>query len=181
MDGSRLADPRRPTQYPGNERMPAPLRITDTTFRDAHQSLLATRLRIEDMEPIAARMGQPWAVLGRGVGGRDLRHHNALPCGRPVGAVAHLQEADAQYPPDDAAAWAVARGVPQLCRRRCGGVRRALRRDRNRCLPGVRRAERRAQPVSRRGGCEEGREAPPDDDLLLGLPRHQDGRSHFQP
>ena len=36
--------------------MPAPLRITDTTFRDAHQSLLATRLRIEDMEPIAARM-----------------------------------------------------------------------------------------------------------------------------
>ena len=36
--------------------MPTPLRITDTTFRDAHQSLLATRLRIEDMEPIAARM-----------------------------------------------------------------------------------------------------------------------------
>ena len=36
--------------------MPAPLRISDTTFRDAHQSLLATRLRIEDMEPIAARM-----------------------------------------------------------------------------------------------------------------------------
>ena len=36
--------------------MPAPLRISDTTFRDAHQSLLATRLRIEDMAPIAARM-----------------------------------------------------------------------------------------------------------------------------
>ena len=56
MDGSKLADPRRPTPYPRNDRMPAPLRITDTTFRDAHQSLLATRLRIEDMEPIAARM-----------------------------------------------------------------------------------------------------------------------------
>ncbi len=33
-----------------------PIKITDTTFRDAHQSLMATRLRIEDMEPIAERM-----------------------------------------------------------------------------------------------------------------------------
>jgi len=32
------------------------LKITDTTFRDAHQSLLATRLRTADMEPIAADM-----------------------------------------------------------------------------------------------------------------------------
>ncbi|MCH8205420.1 MAG: pyruvate carboxylase subunit B [Chloroflexi bacterium] len=33
-----------------------PIKITDTTFRDAHQSLMATRLRIADMEPIAADM-----------------------------------------------------------------------------------------------------------------------------
>ena len=33
-----------------------PIKITDTTFRDAHQSLMATRLRIEDMEPIAPQM-----------------------------------------------------------------------------------------------------------------------------
>ena len=33
-----------------------PVKITDTTFRDAHQSLMATRFRIEDMEPIAQRM-----------------------------------------------------------------------------------------------------------------------------
>ena len=33
-----------------------PIKITDTTFRDAHQSLMATRLRIADMEPIAAQM-----------------------------------------------------------------------------------------------------------------------------
>lgn len=32
--------------------------ITDTTFRDAHQSLLATRLKTEDMEPIASRMDE---------------------------------------------------------------------------------------------------------------------------
>jgi pyruvate carboxylase subunit B len=33
-----------------------PIKITDTTFRDAHQSLMATRLRIADMEPIAPDM-----------------------------------------------------------------------------------------------------------------------------
>ena len=31
-------------------------RITDTTLRDAHQSLLATRMRVEDMLPIAPEM-----------------------------------------------------------------------------------------------------------------------------
>ena len=33
-----------------------PVKITDTTFRDAHQSLMATRLRTSDLEPIAADM-----------------------------------------------------------------------------------------------------------------------------
>ncbi|TET37986.1 MAG: pyruvate carboxylase subunit B [Dehalococcoidia bacterium] len=33
-----------------------PLKITDTTFRDGHQSSLATRMRTEDMEAIAAEM-----------------------------------------------------------------------------------------------------------------------------
>ena len=35
---------------------PDPIKITDTTFRDAHQSLMATRLRTSDMEPIAGEM-----------------------------------------------------------------------------------------------------------------------------
>ncbi|HDN80189.1 MAG TPA: oxaloacetate decarboxylase subunit alpha [Chloroflexi bacterium] len=35
-----------------------PVRITDTSFRDAHQSLLATRMRTEDMLPIAPKMDQ---------------------------------------------------------------------------------------------------------------------------
>ncbi|MBN2467134.1 MAG: pyruvate carboxylase subunit B [Deltaproteobacteria bacterium] len=34
----------------------SPLKITDTTFRDGHQSLLATRLRIEDMAPILEKV-----------------------------------------------------------------------------------------------------------------------------
>ena len=33
-----------------------PVKITDTTFRDGHQSLMATRLRTADMEPIAEAM-----------------------------------------------------------------------------------------------------------------------------
>lgn len=33
-----------------------PLRITDTTFRDGHQSSIATRLRTEDMLPLAPEM-----------------------------------------------------------------------------------------------------------------------------
>lgn len=33
-----------------------PLKISDTTFRDGHQSLMATRFRMEDMEPLLADM-----------------------------------------------------------------------------------------------------------------------------
>ena len=33
-----------------------PVKICDTTFRDAHQSSFATRMRMEDMEPVAAEM-----------------------------------------------------------------------------------------------------------------------------
>ena len=36
--------------------MSNPVKIIDTTFRDAHQSLMATRMRINDMLPICAKM-----------------------------------------------------------------------------------------------------------------------------
>ena len=35
-----------------------PLGITELVLRDAHQSLLATRMRIDDMLPIAAKLDQ---------------------------------------------------------------------------------------------------------------------------
>ena len=40
------------------------LGITDVVLRDAHQSLLATRLRLEDMLPIAGKLDQVgfWSV-----------------------------------------------------------------------------------------------------------------------
>ena len=40
------------------EKSKSPLGITDVVLRDGHQSLLATRLRLEDMLPIAPAMDQ---------------------------------------------------------------------------------------------------------------------------
>ena len=40
------------------EEVKRPLGITDVVLRDAHQSLLATRMRIDDMLPIAARLDE---------------------------------------------------------------------------------------------------------------------------
>lgn len=37
---------------------PKPVKITDTTFRDAHQSLVATRMRTDTMVPIAEKMDE---------------------------------------------------------------------------------------------------------------------------
>jgi pyruvate carboxylase len=62
--------------------------LTDTTMRDAHQSLLRHPHAHADMLPIApyyARM-LPAAVLARMLGRRHLRRRAALPEGRPVGA-----------------------------------------------------------------------------------------------
>ncbi len=41
-----------------------PVRICDTILRDAHQSLLATRMRTDDMLPIAAELDKVgfWSV-----------------------------------------------------------------------------------------------------------------------
>lgn len=35
-----------------------PIKITDTVLRDAHQSLLATRMRLDDMLPVAAKLDE---------------------------------------------------------------------------------------------------------------------------
>jgi len=38
--------------------MKNPLKITDVTLRDGHQSLIATRMRTEDMVPVAIKMDE---------------------------------------------------------------------------------------------------------------------------
>ena len=54
----------------------APLKILDTTLRDGHQSLLATRMKTEDMIPIAERMDEVgyWACEIWGVATFDTMH-----------------------------------------------------------------------------------------------------------
>lgn len=44
--------------------MTKPLAITEVVLRDAHQSLLATRLRVEDMLPIAEQLDRVgyWSI-----------------------------------------------------------------------------------------------------------------------
>ncbi len=46
------------TKKPDKQPAKNPLKITDTTLRDGHQSTLATRMRTEDMLPIAGRMNK---------------------------------------------------------------------------------------------------------------------------
>ncbi len=41
-----------------NQNNMKPLKITETVLRDGHQSLLATRMRTEDMLPIAEQLDQ---------------------------------------------------------------------------------------------------------------------------
>ncbi len=48
-----------------------PLKLSDTTFRDAHQSLMATRLRTEDMAPLPVS----WNVA------------NLVPAGHSAGSI----------------------------------------------------------------------------------------------
>ena len=66
------------------------LLITDTTMRDAHQSLLATRVRTYDMLAIADAVRSPHAqlVLPGNVGRCDFRHGDAVSAGRPVASTA---------------------------------------------------------------------------------------------
>ncbi|MFP4036389.1 MAG: carboxylase, partial [Desulfobacteraceae bacterium] len=53
-----------------------PIKIQDNTFRDGHQSLLATRMRTEDMLPIAERMDKVgfWAMEVWGGATFDAMH-----------------------------------------------------------------------------------------------------------
>jgi pyruvate carboxylase len=39
------------------------LGITEVVLRDAHQSILATRIRIDDMLPICAQIGCHWLLV----------------------------------------------------------------------------------------------------------------------
>ena len=87
--------------------------VTELALRDGHQSLLATRMALEDMVG-GLRGHRPGRLLERRMLGRGhLRLLHPLPQRGPLGAAAHVPQADAQLPPADAAArartcWATA-------------------------------------------------------------------------
>ena len=61
--------------------------VTDTTLRDAHQSLIATRMRTCDMLSLRPPMrGAAAALLARMLGRRHLRRGDALPARRTRGS-----------------------------------------------------------------------------------------------
>ena len=80
--------------------------VTDTTFRDAHQSLLATRVRTRDLLAVAGHVARTHAraVVARVLGRGDVRRGAALPLRGPVGAAGRAAPGGAEHLPADAAA-----------------------------------------------------------------------------
>ena len=95
-----------------------PLLWTDTTMRDAHQSLLATRVRTYDLLAIADAYARTRrrAVLTGNVGRRHVRHVDAVPQGVALAAARATPRADPQHPVPDAPARLERHGVLQLSR-----------------------------------------------------------------
>ena len=139
------------------------LQLTDTTLRDAHQSLFATRMRTHDMEVVAPHLARLLGgrVLAGGVGRRDVRRRAALPRRGPVGA----HRAAARAHPERLPADAPARAQPARLRALPGRGRPRVRlrggRRGRRHLPDLRRAEQRRADArgdrgDRRGGRRRG-------------------------
>ena len=99
--------------------------VTDTTMRDGHQSLLATRMRTYDIAGIASAYanGLPQLSVAGMLGRRHLRRGHALSGRGSVGAPGQGARARAQSSHSDAAARRQWRGLHQLSRQ-CGeGIR----------------------------------------------------------
>ena len=83
-----------------------PLGITDVVLRDAHQSILATRMRIDDMLPIAEKLDQVgyWSLESWGGATFDscIRFLGEDPWDRPEGLDASSRLALGWKPPRSA-------------------------------------------------------------------------------
>ncbi len=129
--------------------------VTELILRDAHQSLMATRMALEDMVPACEDLDKAGYWSRRVLGRRHLRRLHPLPERGPVGAAAHLPQADAEHPAADAAARPEPARLPALRGHGGRSLRREGGRERHGRLPRVRRAQRHPQPArapSRRCG-----------------------------
>ena len=95
-----------PSGFATDLRQRVTVEVTDTTFRDAHQSLLATRLRTKDLLRIAPYVGRmtPATVLGRVLGRGNLRRGAPFYCRGSLGAAGCTALQHAGPVPADAAA-----------------------------------------------------------------------------
>ena len=132
---------------------PNPVYITDLVLRDAHQSLLATRMRTEDMLPIAAKINQAgyWSIEMWGGATFDsmMRFLNEDPWERVRALKATMPDTRLQMLLRGQNAVGYRNYADDVVR----GVRPAGGAGRHRRVPGVRRPQRPAQPGDgHRGG-----------------------------
>ena len=130
--------------------MPKTIDVTELVLRDAHQSLMATRMAMEDMIPACADLDQAgyWSVECWGGATFDscIRFLNEDPWER----LRQFRKLLPNTPPADAAARPEPAGLPALRRYRGGPLRGEGGRERHGRFPRVRRAERHAQSAARR-------------------------------
>ena len=66
-----------------------PIKVTEVVLRDAHQSLLATRMTMDEMRPILPEMDKINYFSVECWGGATFDSCSPLPGRRPLGAPAH--------------------------------------------------------------------------------------------
>lgn len=92
-----------------------PLGITDVVLRDAHQSLFATRMRLDDMLPIAEKLDQVgfWSLETWGGATFDacIRYLGEDPWDR----IRQLKESHAQHAYADVVSWPKYFRLSSLC------------------------------------------------------------------
>ena len=144
--------------------------VTELVLRDAHQSLMATRMAMEDMVPACADLDQAgyWSVECWGGATFDscIRFLNEDPWER----LRQFRKLLPNTPAADAAARAEPAGLPALRRYRGGPLRGEGGGERDGRVPRVRRAERHPQSAAldRRGAAH--RKARAGHHLLHGQP-----------
>ena len=136
----KLQGTRRRRSSPSGSCEQKQLLITDTTFRDAHQSLLATRLRTFDLLAVADAYAHYCSELfsSGNVGRGDVRYVDAVPEGMPVAAAGADAREDSEHSVSDAAASLERRRLHELSGQRRAGVREGSGRCGDRRLPRLR-------------------------------------------
>ena len=79
------------------------IEVTELILRDAHQSLLATRMAMEDMIPACEDLDNAGFWSLECWGGSNLRFLHSFPQRRSLGTAPHLSQVAAQNAPPDAA------------------------------------------------------------------------------